>query len=71
MASTCSIRLCAPAIDVAAEHQRAMADAFSHAGNSQITYLQLIAKKIAVAQSTSSDVSKSGLDSLNEDGDSV
>jgi len=48
-----------------------MADAFSHAGNSQITYLQLIAKKIAVAQSTSSDVSKSGLDSLNEDGDSV
>ncbi|KAI3478876.1 hypothetical protein L1887_59160 [Cichorium endivia] len=38
---------------------------------SQITCLQLMAKKIAVAQSTSGDVPDSGLDSLNQDGDSV
>ncbi|MBW6175723.1 hypothetical protein KZ877_11265, partial [Pseudomonas aeruginosa] len=37
----------------------------------QITCLQLMAKKIAVAQSTSGDVPESGLDSLNQDGDSV
>ncbi|MFU5819015.1 DEAD/DEAH box helicase, partial [Pseudomonas aeruginosa] len=39
--------------------------------SSQITCLQLMAKKIAVAQSTSGDVPESGLDSLNQDGDSV
>ncbi len=44
---------------------------FGHAGSSQITCLQLMAKKIAVAQSTSGDVPESGLDSLNQDGDSV
>ncbi|MHB0818447.1 SNF2-related protein [Stutzerimonas stutzeri] len=44
---------------------------FGYAGCSQITCLQLMAKKIAVAQSTSGDVPESGLDSLNQDGDSV
>eukprot|EP01132_Coremiostelium_polycephalum_P011431 gene11431-14007_t len=39
--------------------------------HSQITCLQLMAKKIAVIQSTSGDVPDSGLDSLNQDGDSV
>lgn len=44
---------------------------FGYANSSQITCLQLMAKKIAVAQSTSGDVPDSGLDSLNQDGDSV
>ncbi|AMB86035.1 DEAD/DEAH box helicase [Pseudomonas agarici] len=44
---------------------------FGYAGSSQITCLQLMAKKISVAQSTSGDVPESGLDSLNQDGDSV
>ena len=44
---------------------------FGYAGNSQITCLQVMAKKIAVAQSTSGDVPESGLDSLKQDGDSV
>ena len=44
---------------------------FRYAGTSQITCLQLMAKKIAVAQSTSGDAPESGLDSLNQDGDSV
>ena len=44
---------------------------FGYAGSSQMTCLQLMAKKIAVAQSTSGDVPDSGLDSLNQDGDSV
>ncbi|ENT9820532.1 helicase-related protein, partial [Pseudomonas aeruginosa] len=44
---------------------------FGYAGSSQITCLQLMAKKIAVAQSTSGDVPESGLDLLNQDGDSV
>lgn len=44
---------------------------FGYAGSSQITCLQLMAKKIAVAQSTSGDVPASGLDTLNHDGDSV
>ncbi|MCO8166193.1 SNF2-related protein [Pseudomonas sp. 21LCFQ02] len=44
---------------------------FGYAGSSQITCLQLMAKKIAVSQSTSGDVPDSGLDSLNQDGDSV
>ncbi|EIU3574536.1 DEAD/DEAH box helicase, partial [Pseudomonas aeruginosa] len=39
---------------------------FGYAGSSQITCLQLMAKKIAVAQSTSGDVPESGLDSLNQ-----
>lgn len=33
--------------------------------------LQLMTKKIAVAQSTSGGVPESGLDSLSQDGDSV
>ncbi|EPM48623.1 DEAD/DEAH box helicase [Pseudomonas syringae] len=44
---------------------------FGFIGSSQITCLQLMAKKIAVSQSTSGDVPESGLDSLNQDGDSV
>lgn len=44
---------------------------FGYAGSSQVTCLQLMAKKIAVSQSTSGDVPESGLDSLNQDGDSV
>ncbi|WP_406644272.1 helicase-related protein, partial [Pseudomonas quasicaspiana] len=44
---------------------------FGYLGSSQMTCLQLMAKKIAVAQSTSGDVPESGLDSLNQDGDSV
>ncbi|WP_349571129.1 DEAD/DEAH box helicase [Azotobacter salinestris] len=44
---------------------------FGYAGSSQIACLQLIAKKIAVSQSTSGDVPESGLDALNQDGDSV
>ena len=42
-----------------------------YAGSSQIACLQLMAKKIAVAQSTSGDAPISGLDSLNDDGESV
>jgi SNF2 family DNA or RNA helicase len=37
----------------------------------QMTCLELMAKKIAVSQSTSGDVPESGLDALNQDGDSV
>ncbi|KTS78366.1 hypothetical protein NS274_06525 [Pseudomonas oryzihabitans] len=44
---------------------------FRYAGSSQITCLQLMAKKIAVAQSTSGDVPESGLVALSQDGDSV
>ena len=44
---------------------------FGYAGSSQIACLQLMAKKIAVAQSTSGDVPETGLDALNQDGDSV
>lgn len=44
---------------------------FGYAGSSQIACLQLMAKKIAVSQSTSGDVPESGLDALNQDGDSV
>ncbi len=44
---------------------------FGSAGISQIACLQLMAKKIAVAQSTSGEVPESGLDALNQDGDSV
>lgn len=42
-----------------------------YAGSSQMACLSLMAKKIAVAQSTSGDVPESGLDALNTDGDSV
>ena len=42
-----------------------------YAGTSQMTCLALMAKKILVSQSTSGDVPESGLDVLNQDGDSV
>lgn len=42
-----------------------------YADSSQMTCLQLMAKKIAVSQSTSGDIPESGLDSLNSDGESV
>ncbi|MEQ9509378.1 MAG: helicase-related protein, partial [Alloalcanivorax xenomutans] len=42
-----------------------------YARTSQMTCLGLMAKKITVAQSTSGDVPESGLDVLNQDGDSV
>lgn len=42
-----------------------------YAATSQMTCLSLMAKKIAVSQSTSGDVPESGLDVLNQDGDSV
>jgi len=38
---------------------------------SQIACLRLMAKKIAVTQSTSGDIPESGLDALNHDGDSL
>lgn len=44
---------------------------FGYAHSSQIACLELMAKKIAVAQSTSGDVPESGLDLLNDDSDSV
>lgn len=42
-----------------------------YANTSQMHCLALMAKKIAVSQSTSGDVPDSGLDVLNQDGDSV
>lgn len=42
-----------------------------YSGTSQIACLGLMAKKIAVSQSTSGDVPESGLEALNPDGDSV
>lgn len=42
-----------------------------YAGTSQIQCLELMAKKISVSQSTSGEVPDSGLDILNQDGDSV
>lgn len=42
-----------------------------YAQTSQMTCLSLMAKKIAVSQSTSGDIPESGLDALNSDGDSV
>ncbi|MCX8967317.1 DEAD/DEAH box helicase [Erwinia psidii] len=42
-----------------------------YAGSSQMTCLDLMARKIAVVQSTAGDVPESGLDILNSDGDSV
>ncbi len=40
-------------------------------GTAQMTCLELMAKKIAVAQSTSGDMPESGLDVLNQSGDSI
>jgi len=42
-----------------------------YAATSQMSCLELMAKKIAVSQSTSGDVPDSGLDVLNQEGDSV
>lgn len=42
-----------------------------YAGSSQMACLDLMARKIAVAQSTAGDLPESGLDILNSDGDSV
>lgn len=42
-----------------------------YANTSQITCLELMAKKISVSQSTAGDVPESGLDALNQDGDSI
>lgn len=42
-----------------------------YAATSQMTCLALMARKIMVSQSTSGDVPESGLDVLNQDGDSV
>jgi SNF2 family DNA or RNA helicase len=42
-----------------------------YAGSSQMACLGLMARKIMVSQSTSGDVPESGLDVLNQDGDSV
>ncbi|MFW7269209.1 helicase-related protein [Gluconacetobacter sp. Hr-1-5] len=42
-----------------------------YAGTSQMTCLGLMARKIMVSQSTSGDVPESGLDVLNQDGDSI
>lgn len=42
-----------------------------YADTAQITCLQLMAKKIAVSQSTSGDMPDTGLDVLNSDGDSI
>lgn len=42
-----------------------------YAGSSQMTCLDLMVRKIAVAQSTAGDVPESGLDILDSDGDSV
>ncbi|MGD9730121.1 MAG: helicase-related protein, partial [Nitrospiraceae bacterium] len=42
-----------------------------YAATSQMTCLGLMARKITVSQSTSGDVPESGLDVLNQDGDSV
>jgi SNF2 family DNA or RNA helicase len=40
-------------------------------GTAQMACLELMAKKIAVAQSTSGDMPESGLDVLNQSGDSI
>lgn len=42
-----------------------------YARTSQIACLELMAKKITVSQSTAGDVPESGLDALNQDGDSI
>ena len=40
-------------------------------GTAQAECLRLMSKKIAVSQSTSGDMPESGLDVLNQDGDSI
>jgi hypothetical protein len=42
-----------------------------YAETAQISCLTLMAKKIAVSQSTSGTMPETGLDSLNQDGDSI
>jgi hypothetical protein len=44
---------------------------FGYAGSAQMQCLQLMAAKIAVSQSTSGDMPDSGLDVLNQSGDSI
>lgn len=44
---------------------------FGYGGTTQITCLQLMAKKIAVSQSTSGDVPETGLDVLSQEDDSI
>ena len=44
---------------------------FGYAGSAQMSCLQLMAQKIAVSQSTSGDMPDSGLDVLNQSGDSM
>ena len=44
---------------------------FGYAGSSQMACLELMAKKIAVSQSTSGDMPDSGLDVLNQSGESI
>ncbi len=44
---------------------------FGYEGSAQMQCLELMAKKIAVSQSTSGDMPDSGLDVLNQSGDSV
>jgi SNF2 family DNA or RNA helicase len=44
---------------------------FGYAGSTQMKCLELMAKKIAVSQSTSGDMPDSGLDVLNQSGDSI
>lgn len=44
---------------------------FGYAGSTQMKCLELMAKKIAVSQSTSDDMPDSGLDVLNQSGDSI
>ena len=44
---------------------------FGYAGSSQMTCLELMAKKIAVSQSTSGEMPDSGLDVLNQSGESI
>jgi hypothetical protein len=42
-----------------------------YSGTAQMACLSLMAKKIAVSQSTSGDMPDTGLDVLNQDGDSI
>ena len=44
---------------------------WGYQGTAQTECLRLMAKKIAVSQSTSGDMPESGLDVLNQDGDSI
>ena len=44
---------------------------FGHRATAQMTCLELMAKKIAVSQSTSGDMPESGLDILNQNDDSI